>query len=245
MARYQFIAAAFAVRYAMADSPGDQLLLTQFWDTDPPTGPTPNNCNGTWEQFCGNGRKYKNITAILESFASLTLEFMETYWKDNKGNDGRFWAHEFNKHGTCVSTLDTECYDAYKTAQELADYFTKAVDVFKTLPSYEWLAEADIVPSTTATYARAAIQDALKGAYNQTVIVNCNKNKELSELRYHCNVLGSVQTGNFVTVEPLGSSTNCPRTGIKYLPKRSGPDSVPSPSGRRYLNVFMKKNGFS
>ncbi|RYO83420.1 hypothetical protein DL766_002610 [Monosporascus sp. MC13-8B] len=273
MARNQLIAAAFAVGYATADSvscplnsplscqntataavdtccfnqPGGQLLLTQFWDTDPPTGPMdswtmhglwPNNCNGTWEQFCDNSRKYKNITVILESFAPLTLEFMETYWKDSKENDERFWAHEFNKHGTCVSTLDPKCYDAYKPTQEVADYFTKAVDVFKTLPSYKWLAAADIVPSTSATYSQAAIQDALKAAYNQTVVVNCNKNKELSELRYHYNVRGSVQTGNFVPVEPLGSPTNCPRTGIKYLPKRGGPDSAASPSGRGYLNVF-------
>ncbi|RYP58256.1 hypothetical protein DL769_009049 [Monosporascus sp. CRB-8-3] len=205
----------------------------------------PNDCNGAWERFCDNGGRYENITAILEYFAPQTLEFMETYWKDNRGNDERFWAHEFNKHGTCVSTLDPECYDAYRPTQEVADYFTRAVGVFKTLPSYEWLAAAGIVPSTTATYTRAAIQDALKAAYNQTVVVNCNKGRELSELRYHYNVRGSVQTGNFVPVEPLGSPTNCPRTGIKYLPKRSGPDSAAPPSGRGYLNVFTKVNGLS
>ncbi|RYP51990.1 hypothetical protein DL768_002786 [Monosporascus sp. mg162] len=188
------ITATVAVDTCGFKQPGGQLLLTQFWDTDPPTGPTDpwtihglwsNNCDDAWEQICDNSRKYKNITEILEPLAALTLKSMDVCRKDNRGNDERLWEYKFNKHGICVSTLDPECYDAYKPAREVADYFTKAVDVFKTLPLYKWLAAADIVPSTTATYARAAIQDALRAAYNQTVAINCSKSKELSKQRYH------------------------------------------------------------
>lgn len=39
--------------------------------------------------------------------------------------------------GTCVSTLETRCYDEYYPQQEVVDYFDKAVEVFQKLPSYD------------------------------------------------------------------------------------------------------------
>ena len=144
---------------------------------------------------------------------------METYWKDYTGDDESFWEHEFGKHGTCMSTLEPSCYTDYKPQQEVTDYFKRTVAVFKTLPSYMWLAEAGIVPSTTTTYTLATIQAALSAKFGHDVVINCNSNKELDELWYHYNVRGSIQTGEFVPVEPVGSGSTCPSTGIKYLPK--------------------------
>lgn len=39
--------------------------------------------------------------------------------------------------GTCISTLETRCYDEYYPQQEVVDYFDKAVEVFERLPSYK------------------------------------------------------------------------------------------------------------
>lgn len=144
---------------------------------------------------------------------------METYWKDYTGDDETFWEHEFGKHGTCMSTLNPSCYDNYQPTQEATDYFKRTVSVFKTLPSYKWLAAAGIVPSSTATYALADIQAALKANFGHNVVIDCNSKHELNELWYHFNVRGSIQTGEFVPVEPVGSGSTCPSTGIKYLPK--------------------------
>ncbi len=154
---------------------------------------------------------------------------MQTYWKDYQGDDESFWEHEFGKHGTCISTLDPACYDDYRPTQEAADYFTRAVGLFKTLPSYEWLAAAGIVPSADATYTLAAIQAALTAKHGHSVVVNCNSKGELDELWYHFNTQGSVQTGQFVAADPVGSPSTCSKTGIKYLPKPGG-GSSPSPS---------------
>lgn len=61
---------------------------------------------------------------------------MNTYWKDYQGNDETFWEHEWGKHGTCISTLDTKCYSGHSGQEEVVDYFEVAVELFKGLDSF-------------------------------------------------------------------------------------------------------------
>ncbi|KAL3423835.1 Ribonuclease T2 [Phlyctema vagabunda] len=242
------------------NAPGGQLLQTQFWDTSPATGPSnswtvhglwPDHCDGTYDANCDTKRAYTNITAILKSFGKTDLlTYMNTYWKDYEGNDETFWEHEWAKHGTCISTLKPSCYTSYTATQEVPDYFQKAVDLFKTLPSYTWLANAGIVPSSTATYTSAQIQAALKAGFGYEVTIGCSSS-ELNEIWYSYDVRGSVQLGTFVATVPDGSKSTCPTTGVKYLPKSgtgttptatktttaTAPTSTGSFSGSGYLNA--------
>ncbi len=154
---------------------------------------------------------------------------MNTYWKDYQGNDETFWEHEWAKHGTCISTLEPDCYTDHKATEEVVDFFQKTVDLFKTLPTYEWLKAAGIEPSSDQTYTTAQIQSALsKNRGGVQVTLGC-KSGALDEVWYHYDVKGAVQTGQFVPANPDGSKSTCPSTGIKYLPK-SGGGSVPEPS---------------
>lgn len=41
------------------------------------------------------------------------------------------------KHGTCISTLNPDCYADHTPTEEVVDFFQKTVDLFKTLPSYQ------------------------------------------------------------------------------------------------------------
>ncbi|KAF2129931.1 ribonuclease T2 [Dothidotthia symphoricarpi CBS 119687] len=255
------------------NAPGGQLLQTQFWDTHPVTGPEdswtlhglwPDRCDGSFEANCDPSRAYNNISSILTSFnATDLLTFMHTYWKDYQGDDFLFWTHEWSKHGTCISTLNPECYPDHRATEEVVDYFQRAVDLFKTLPSYDWLKAAGIEPSFDKTYTFQAIQDAL--AVNRPgveVTLGC-KYGRLNEIWYHFDVRGSLQTGDFVPADPDGTKSSCPKSGIKYLPKvrRTGPPGttttvgVPGPThssvpgkpftGRGHLNVEVngKKTG--
>ncbi|KAB2572817.1 Ribonuclease T2 [Lasiodiplodia theobromae] len=213
------------------NAPGGQLLMTQFWDTQPVTGPVdswtmhglwPDRCDGTYEASCDSSRAYTNITEILESFnAKDTLSYMQTYWKDYNGNDETFWEHEWSKHGTCISTLKPSCYTDYDPTQEVPDFFDRAVALFKALPTYEWLSAAGITPSTSKTYTSAEIQAALKAKHGQEVTIGC-KSGAFNEVWYHYNVRGSVQSGDFVAAEPDGTKSTCPSSGVKYIPKSSG-----------------------
>jgi ribonuclease T2 len=143
---------------------------------------------------------------------------MGTYWKDYQGNDERFWEHEWSKHGTCISTLDTACYTGYVPQQEVVDFFNITTNIFKTLPTYMTLATAGVLPVTGTTYTAAQIQTPLQAMHGASVTLQC-QNGALNEVWYHFDVRGSVQTGQFVAAEPTGVTSNCPATGIKYLPK--------------------------
>lgn len=82
-----------------------QVLQVQFWDTDPATGPDtnwtihglwPDFCDGTYTQYCDSDRQYTNISDILTAAgATSTLDFMNTYWKNDDGTDESFWEHEW------------------------------------------------------------------------------------------------------------------------------------------------------
>nr|POE48895.1 ribonuclease t2-like [Quercus suber] len=244
------------------NAPGGALLQTQFWDTNPQTGPVdswtihglwPDNCDGTYQANCDSRRAYTNITQILQAAGQDDLlDYMQTYWPDYQGNDESFWEHEWGKHGTCISTLNPNCYTNYQPTEEVPDFFNKVVSLFKTLPSYKWLSDAGITPSNTATYTLSQIQNALsKNRGGHQVYLGC-ANGALDEIWYFFNVQGSVQTGTFQAADVVGTTGSCPSSGIKYLPKTSGspspttstiggsqPTSSPgnSFSGSGYLNV--------
>lgn len=206
------------------------MLLVQLWDTDPSTGPTdswtihglwPDNCDGTYDTYCDTSREYTNITAILEYYGQTELlDYMNTYWVSDSQSNEDFWEHEWAAHGTCISTLETDCYLGYTTGEELVDFFQKTVDLFKSLDTYQFLSDAGIVPSETTTYTSAEIYDALTSAYGYNVTIEC-EDDAIYEVEYYYNVEGSVQKGEFVETSPDDDSSSCPSTGVKYLPKTS------------------------
>jgi ribonuclease T2 len=163
---------------------------------------------------------------------------MQTYWVSDSGSSETFWEHEWGKHGTCISTLEPDCYTDYQPTEEVPIFFNRTVSLFKSLPSYKWLSDAGIVPSTSVTYTTAQIQAALsKNHGGQNVYLGC-RSGALNEIWYFFNVQGSLQTGSFEPSALVGSKSTCPSTGIKYLPKngKSSPTATktsgaPAPTG--------------
>ncbi|KAJ9362876.1 hypothetical protein DTO280E4_3225 [Paecilomyces variotii] len=211
------------------NSPGGLLLQTQFWDTNPATGPDdswtihglwPDNCDGTYQSNCDEARAYKNITEILKAEGRTELlDYMNTYWKDEDGDDESFWEHEWGKHGTCINTIDPSCYTNYKPQEEVGAYFNKVVDLFKGLNTYKFLSDANITPSSSKTYDLSDLQDALTKAHGAKVTINC-EDDALDEVWYFFNVRGNAINGQYVAADAASDST-CPQSGIKYLPKDS------------------------
>jgi len=220
--------------------PGGEVLQVQFWDTDPTTGPLdhwtihglwPDNCDGTYEEYCDETRQYKNITQILEAYGRYDiLDFMKIYWKNDDGTDEELWEHEWGTHGTCYSTLNPKCYFDYTPQEEVVDFFAQVVHIFQTLPTYDYLAAAGIYPSTTKTYTYDEIMAALSRPRGVNATIECSHD-QLYEVYYTFNVIGSVADGVFIPENPVGEgTTGCPQTGIQYLPKNASDVYVPPPS---------------
>ncbi|KAI0715035.1 ribonuclease T2 [Earliella scabrosa] len=210
------------------ESPGGLLLQTQFWDTNPSTGPSnswtihglwPDNCDGTFEQNCDSSRAYSNIADLLSAQgASDTLAFMRDFWVDINGRDEQFWAHEWSTHGTCYSTLKTSCLaSGSPRGAEAVAFFNTVVKLFKTLPTYNWLAAAGITPSTSKTYTLSTLTSALKSASGVTPALNCN-GATLNAIEWYFNLKGSVIDGVFVPID-APSKGSCGSSGIRYPPK--------------------------
>lgn len=205
-------------------------MQTQVWDTDVAGSPEdswtihglwPDNCDGTYIEDCDPSRDYKNIAGLLESQgASSTLEFMQQYWLNDDGSNEKFWEHEWATHGTCYSTLNVDCLPSDSpTGAEAVAFFETVVRVFKTLPTYDWLAQAGITPSYSQTYSLSDLLSALEaGSGGYTPTLGCSRSDKLSSVSWYFNLKGSVIDGDFVPINTPEDST-CPSSGIQYLPK--------------------------
>jgi ribonuclease T2 len=210
--------------------PGGIMLQTQFWDYYPPVGPNdtftlhglwPDNCDGTYEQFCDALLNVANVTRVIaDEFGDRTLvDKMRRIWKNFNGNDESLWMHEFNKHGTCIKTMRPQCYGGASAVHaNVYDFFNILVNLFERYPTFAFLAAAGIHPSLNRTYTRDEIDAALQQGFGHKVYFKCNRYSALQEIWYFHHVQGSVRLEQF---RPVASflETNCPAEGIKFVPK--------------------------
>ncbi|KAF5096835.1 hypothetical protein D0Z00_002636 [Geotrichum galactomycetum] len=162
-------------------------------------------------------------------------------------SDEDLWLHEFNKHGTCMSTVNPSCYAA--TAEKyryVGDFFNRVVELQEQLPTYDILAQAGIVPTTAKKYKTADLEAALsKHANGKTVRLGCTDGA-LQEVWYYFKLKGAVATGSFV-YENSDSSSSCPDE-LYYVPKGQATPSDSSSgggtsttSGKGYLKLSGQK----
>ncbi|GEQ68411.1 hypothetical protein JCM33374_g2079 [Metschnikowia sp. JCM 33374] len=191
------------------ESPGGVLVQTQFWDYNPATGPSdsftlhglwPDNCDGTYRQFCDSSLNVQagNIDNIIgtEFNDQTLLSNMQTYWKNFDGSDEELWEHEYNKHGTCIQTNRPECYgDSFQQDQNIYNFYRIAYDLYEKYPTYQFLTNAGIVPSTSQTYTFDQISSALSSNFNgHSVYFKCDKNNALQEVWYYHHLQGPLNS---------------------------------------------------
>ncbi|KAI0875507.1 ribonuclease Trv [Hypoxylon argillaceum] len=213
--------------------PGGRLLLTQFWDEEVHVGGGeedwtlhglwPDLCDGSYDQFCGMTPRFNNITDVLKHYDQGELvESMNRYWIASYGTNEHLWAHEYNKHGTCINTLAPSCYgEAYTPGVEVVDYFVRAFGLFQMLDTYRALERVGIEPHPSKTYALADVEAALEEFSGSRVILKCSRRGVLHEAWYVWFVKGSLQSGQLVPARDSfkGDHSNCPAQ-VRYLPKR-------------------------
>ena len=245
--------------YTGLESSG-QVLPKNSWTLH---GLWPDFCNGSFTQYCDLSRQYDpspspntttgpngttvsvpaytgpGVDTFVQDFGRYDLlAYMKKYWVSQGSPSAGFWAHEFSKHATCYSTFDVPCYGPkYEQHEEVIDFFETAITYFRQLPTYDWLADAGIVPSNTTSYSLHDIQNALRIRFGATPYLGCSGPKYsapnstdhgktvLSEAWYYHNVsclpkqsfadqkqvLGRPQDGKSVVLDAsvAGSVSSC------------------------------------
>jgi ribonuclease T2 len=201
----------------------------------------PDYCSGGFDQFCDKSREHSSISSVLDSSSPNLLSYMNDHWLSLNGDNNHLWAHEWNKHGTCISSLESKCYGSTEEDADLEaviSYFTHAANLYENLDTYATLSEAGITPSYQTRYDLSDLQDAISAAHGHEVTLRCHGN-EVNEIWYHFLVRGPLRHAQpfnastaaesatvkeiFVPTKPDVAKSNCPAHGIRYLPKASSP----------------------
>jgi hypothetical protein len=72
----------------------------------------------------------------------------------------------------------------------------------QTLPTYNWLSNAGITPSTSKTFSLSTLTSALESASGVTPSLDCNGDT-LNAISWYFNLKGSIIDGQFVPVGAL------------------------------------------
>ncbi|KAG0354700.1 ribonuclease T2-like [Podila minutissima] len=164
--------------------PKNEFTLHGLW---------PDKCGGSWVEHCDRGRERDDVKGSL--MRTDIYNDMNKYWPSYKPtprqpNNGAFWTQEWNKHGTCVSTLDPSC--GYEGDRDLHAYFNKTLALRKKYNIYKVLKEAGIKPRPKFgmdprekdKYSVDAILAAIKKEWHVKAAVNCKSGRQLEVVTY-------------------------------------------------------------
>lgn len=237
--------------------PGGIFMQTQFWNSKPSKrdlneteivnelGPLdsftvhglwPDNCDGSYEQFCDSSLFVDDLYHLLnkDKQGEELYQELSKYWKSNiVGNDESLWIHEFNKHGSCINTLKPDCQYNGNKRLTVMQYFNITMNLFHKLDTYDILKKSNIIPSIDKTYSRKELVDALmKDFDDKKVLIKCNNRNELQEIWYYHLLNGTILNEQFTPIDSMSKNSNCPMNNIKYYPKGHFPKgSVPPGRG--------------
>ncbi|KAI8055509.1 ribonuclease T2-like protein [Syncephalis plumigaleata] len=164
--------------------PSDEFTMHGLW---------PDQCNGAMgpSDGCDSSRNYDNLGDIIQRADAQLYNDMNTYWPSYKGDAPEFWSHEWNKHGTCVSTLEPKCLGSNAPQyQDVIEYFRMALALRQQFNPYTALAKANITPGNK--YERDRFANALSDAWGVPVDLHCSKG-QLQEIRLWMKVRGRDQ----------------------------------------------------
>ncbi|KAI8145066.1 RNase Sy [Fennellomyces sp. T-0311] len=137
----------------------------------------PDTCSGgipgSGNSGCDASRNYDDVGEIIQSADSSLYSQLNIYWPSYTGDNGAFWTHEWNKHGTCVTTLDPECFgSSYEEYDDITAYFQKTLDLRAEYDLYQILKSAGITPGSS--YSVSAFESAIEKSTGATPKITCS-----------------------------------------------------------------------
>ncbi|XP_008447208.1 ribonuclease 2-like [Cucumis melo] len=126
----------------------------------------PDYNDGTWPACC-NGKIFdeKEIRTLLDPLKKYWPSLSCSSPSTCHGSKGSFWAHEWEKHGTC----------SYPVARDEYNYFLTTLNVYFKYNVTKVLNDAGYVPSNTEKYPLGGIISAIQNAFRATPSLECRK----------------------------------------------------------------------
>ncbi|KHN27253.1 ribonuclease 2-like [Glycine soja] len=164
----------------------------------------PDYNDGTWPSCCsGSSFDPKEILTLTNS--------LEQYWPSLScskpslchGGKGTFWAHEWEKHGTC----------SYPVFRNEYDYFVAVLNLYFKYNVTSVLNDAGYVPSNTEKYPLGGIISAIENAFHASPQIVCSKDS-VEELRlcfYKDFQPRDCALGSDTKINMVTSKKSCPK----------------------------------
>jgi len=155
---------------------GQSFCATQKQDCQVPSGTTwftlhglwPNNNDTTYPSDCG-GPPFDE--GAIQSIEGQLNKYWTNYLVDDTA--ASFWAHEYNKHGTCATSLPA-------LGDELK-FFSGALHLRSVYDATQALAAGGITPSNSNSYTPAQVIAAVQGVYGAQPVLGCSYSNSLGE----------------------------------------------------------------
>jgi len=179
--------------------------------------------HGLWPNTCSNGRTGDNcdpkrVYSDMRQFLDKDLqEELTKYWPSKFGDHNAFWTHEWNKHGTCMTTLEPKCFSGnkqYKTGSEITVYFKQTLKLRQQYELYRAMKKNGIVATLDKSKWKTAdeIASAIKKEYGVNVALKCNGGVLYEVFMY----FAAVGRDEYVPIDvPANLKHNCGKSGSK------------------------------
>ncbi|XP_064484264.1 ribonuclease Oy-like [Ornithodoros turicata] len=233
-----FLAAAAATAcLCIAQDKFAYLLFSQQWSTGYCRSAFQDRClkqnmrrfwtiHGLWPSsntsspdFCNRTLRY-NATVLKPLFKQLQL-----YWPSyTTNNSNLFWKHEWQKHGTCATSVSQ--------LDGLYNFFNTTLLLYKQHNLTDYLYNSGIVPSEDKTYSVAEIEEALTDDLKGATNLVCYRTKNLT-----APVLSEIRLCLDKELKAINCTTRhsgCGRKDIYYLPFNSGNASMAAGQSRAW-----------
>ncbi len=154
----------------------------------------PEDNNGNYPCTCSSAKFNERDVEDL-------LPALNTYWPSLSGPSATFWAHEYEKHGTCATDVFPKTHDFFNGTLALRA-------AFDAMPA---LAAAGIKPSNTASFTLSAFHAALTKAYGAAPVVACDSQGRIETITF------CVSKALGVIACPPSTTDDCSASQV-YLP---------------------------
>ncbi|XP_052179721.1 ribonuclease 2-like [Diospyros lotus] len=159
--------------------------------------------DGTWPACCScSNFDIKEISTLVDTLEKYWPSLTCDSWPTCDGGKGLFWAHEWEKHGTC----------SFPVIQGEYNYFLTTLNLYFKYNVTKVLNDAGYVPSNSERYPLGGIISTIQNAFHATPSLTCSDGA-VEELRlcFYKDFKPRDCVITFSSQDDIPSSNNCPK----------------------------------